>query len=210
MTPTPQRFRKTMGGAGGGDEGDGGGSGDGDGEGGSSTPASPSASAEAEARRKALANRVRQVLSSGPLLAQAEVSSSQLDFFKMLDERIENGPDYVSGSDDDVLSVPERQSSLPEDEQHSCCNLETQSLTLSHDADSAQGTPVSAVGKRAVTLAASAPSPGDAVKSPVMNGELRRWDGPQTAADARQGNGIDRSGNVSTPSRGKMAPKSNT
>ncbi|XP_043274839.1 uncharacterized protein [Venturia canescens] len=36
---------------------------------------------------------------SGPLLQQAEVSSSQLDFFKMLDEKIENGPDYDESLD---------------------------------------------------------------------------------------------------------------
>ncbi|XP_051153270.1 uncharacterized protein LOC127276702 isoform X2 [Leptopilina boulardi] len=36
---------------------------------------------------------------SGPLLQQAEISSSQLDFFKMLDEKIENGPDYDESID---------------------------------------------------------------------------------------------------------------
>lgn len=36
---------------------------------------------------------------SGPLLQQTEVSSSQLDFFKMLDEKIENGPDYDESLD---------------------------------------------------------------------------------------------------------------
>ncbi|XP_034951932.1 uncharacterized protein [Chelonus insularis] len=36
---------------------------------------------------------------SGPLLQQAEVSSSQLDFFRMLDEKIENGPDYDESLD---------------------------------------------------------------------------------------------------------------
>ncbi|XP_008549978.1 uncharacterized protein LOC103572941 isoform X2 [Microplitis demolitor] len=35
----------------------------------------------------------------GPLLQQAEVSSSQLDFFRMLDEKIENGPDYDESLD---------------------------------------------------------------------------------------------------------------
>ncbi|KAH0557236.1 hypothetical protein KQX54_002068 [Cotesia glomerata] len=38
----------------------------------------------------------------GPLLHQAEVSSSQLDFFRMLDEKIENGPDYDETSDGTV------------------------------------------------------------------------------------------------------------
>ncbi|XP_011304390.1 uncharacterized protein tow [Fopius arisanus] len=36
---------------------------------------------------------------NGPLLQQAEVSSSQIDFFRMLDEKIENGPDYDESSD---------------------------------------------------------------------------------------------------------------
>ncbi|KOC66020.1 hypothetical protein WH47_12819 [Habropoda laboriosa] len=36
---------------------------------------------------------------SGPLLQQAEISTSQLDFFKMLDEKIENGPDYDESLD---------------------------------------------------------------------------------------------------------------
>ncbi|XP_073983995.1 uncharacterized protein isoform X2 [Rhodnius prolixus] len=41
-------------------------------------------------------SRLRQMvhLSNSPLLAQAELSSSQNDFFKMLDEKINNGPDY--------------------------------------------------------------------------------------------------------------------
>ncbi|XP_017765034.1 PREDICTED: uncharacterized protein LOC108554326 isoform X1 [Eufriesea mexicana] len=36
---------------------------------------------------------------SGPLLQQTEISTSQLDFFKMLDEKIENGPDYDESLD---------------------------------------------------------------------------------------------------------------
>ncbi|XP_050465613.1 uncharacterized protein LOC126858918 isoform X2 [Cataglyphis hispanica] len=35
----------------------------------------------------------------GPLLQQTEISTSQLDFFKMLDEKIENGPDYDESLD---------------------------------------------------------------------------------------------------------------
>ncbi|XP_044019843.1 uncharacterized protein LOC122860204 isoform X2 [Aphidius gifuensis] len=35
----------------------------------------------------------------GPLLQQAEMSSSQIDFFRMLDEKIENGPDYDESLD---------------------------------------------------------------------------------------------------------------
>lgn len=47
---------------------------------------------------------------SGPLLHQAEVSSSQVDFFKMLDEKIENGPDYDESSD--AAATVERVSGL--------------------------------------------------------------------------------------------------
>ncbi|XP_076228026.1 target of wingless isoform X2 [Nomia melanderi] len=47
---------------------------------------------------------------SGPLLQQAEISTSQLDFFKMLDEKIENGPDYDESLD--TTARAERVSSL--------------------------------------------------------------------------------------------------
>ncbi|XP_054007976.1 uncharacterized protein LOC128891984 isoform X1 [Hylaeus anthracinus] len=47
---------------------------------------------------------------SGPLLQQAEISTSQLDFFKMLDEKIENGPDYDESLD--MTARAERVSSL--------------------------------------------------------------------------------------------------
>ncbi|XP_046687266.1 uncharacterized protein LOC124372902 [Homalodisca vitripennis] len=49
-----------------------------------------------EARLRAA--RLKQMVQAGPgpLLAQMEISSSQNDFFKMLDEKIENGPDYDS------------------------------------------------------------------------------------------------------------------
>ncbi|RLU27093.1 hypothetical protein DMN91_000892 [Ooceraea biroi] len=46
----------------------------------------------------------------GPLLQQAEISTSQLDFFKMLDEKIENGPDYDESLD--TTNRAERVSSL--------------------------------------------------------------------------------------------------
>ncbi|XP_024943982.1 uncharacterized protein LOC107270955 isoform X3 [Cephus cinctus] len=46
----------------------------------------------------------------GPLLVQEDVSSSQLDFFKMLDEKIENGPDYDETLD--AAATAERVSSL--------------------------------------------------------------------------------------------------
>ncbi|XP_063973262.1 uncharacterized protein LOC135160542 isoform X2 [Diachasmimorpha longicaudata] len=44
-------------------------------------------------------NPTKKKSGNGPLLQQAEVSSSQLDFFRMLDEKIENGPDYDETSD---------------------------------------------------------------------------------------------------------------
>ncbi|XP_066588375.1 uncharacterized protein [Prorops nasuta] len=47
---------------------------------------------------------------SGPLLQQAEISTSQLDFFRMLDEKIENGPDYDESLD--KVARAERVSSL--------------------------------------------------------------------------------------------------
>ncbi|XP_076627071.1 target of wingless isoform X1 [Colletes latitarsis] len=47
---------------------------------------------------------------SGPLLQQAEISTSQLDFFKMLDEKIENGPDYDESLD--TTTRAERESSF--------------------------------------------------------------------------------------------------
>ncbi|KAM0733155.1 hypothetical protein ACS0PU_012704 [Formica fusca] len=46
----------------------------------------------------------------GPLLQQTEISTSQLDFFKMLDEKIENGPDYDESLD--TTNRAERVSSL--------------------------------------------------------------------------------------------------
>ncbi|KAL7645718.1 UNVERIFIED_CONTAM: hypothetical protein RMT77_002595 [Armadillidium vulgare] len=39
----------------------------------------------------------------GALLAQAKISGSQLDFFKVLDEKIESGPDYESEAEEDGL-----------------------------------------------------------------------------------------------------------
>lgn len=53
---------------------------------------------ESEETRLRSAARVRQIvqMSSGPLLAHTEMSSSQHDFFKMLDEKVESGPDYDS------------------------------------------------------------------------------------------------------------------
>lgn len=49
-------------------------------------------------------SKVQQMVASspGPLLAQTEISSSQMDFFKMLDEKIENGPDYDSANEEEI------------------------------------------------------------------------------------------------------------
>ncbi|XP_021923412.1 uncharacterized protein LOC110831564 isoform X2 [Zootermopsis nevadensis] len=49
-------------------------------------------------------NKIRQIVASspGPLLAQTEISSSQMDFFRMLDEKIENGPDYDSANEEEI------------------------------------------------------------------------------------------------------------
>ncbi|XP_076232034.1 target of wingless isoform X2 [Calliopsis andreniformis] len=49
---------------------------------------------------------------NGPLLQQREISNSQLDFFKMLDEKIDNGPDYDESLDDLTQTRAERVSSL--------------------------------------------------------------------------------------------------
>ncbi|CAB3362786.1 Hypothetical predicted protein [Cloeon dipterum] len=59
----------------------------------------------ANARRAAAVARFRQI-SQGPLLAMAEVSKSQTDFFKMLDEKIENGPDYSESGENTRTASP--------------------------------------------------------------------------------------------------------
>ncbi|XP_063912339.1 uncharacterized protein LOC135129163 [Zophobas morio] len=51
----------------------------------------------------------------GPLLAQAEISTSQQDFFKMLDEKIQNGPDYNSESESEKAAEAARLSALLKD-----------------------------------------------------------------------------------------------
>ncbi|CAH1374534.1 uncharacterized protein [Tenebrio molitor] len=51
----------------------------------------------------------------GPLLAQTEISSSQQDFFKMLDEKIQNGPDYNSESETEKAAEAARLSALLKD-----------------------------------------------------------------------------------------------
>ncbi|XP_058791766.1 uncharacterized protein LOC131664575 isoform X2 [Phymastichus coffea] len=49
--------------------------------------------------KHSLAKKKPAVPGGGPLLQQTEISTSQLDFFKMLDEKIESGPDYDESSD---------------------------------------------------------------------------------------------------------------
>ncbi|CAG9822429.1 unnamed protein product, partial [Phaedon cochleariae] len=51
----------------------------------------------------------------GPLLAQAEISTSQQDFFKMLDEKIQNGPDYNSESESERAAETTRLRALLKD-----------------------------------------------------------------------------------------------
>ncbi|KAG5875596.1 hypothetical protein JTB14_025373 [Gonioctena quinquepunctata] len=51
----------------------------------------------------------------GPLLAQPEISSSQQNFFKMLDEKIQNGPDYNSESEGEKAAEACRLKSLLKD-----------------------------------------------------------------------------------------------
>ncbi|KAK4883278.1 hypothetical protein RN001_006597 [Aquatica leii] len=48
----------------------------------------------------------------GPLLAQVEISSSQQNFFKMLDEKIENGPDYDAACEAEKAAEAARLRSL--------------------------------------------------------------------------------------------------
>ncbi|KAL1138798.1 hypothetical protein AAG570_008860 [Ranatra chinensis] len=60
------------------------------------------------------AAKLRQMvqISSSPLLAQAELSTSQYDFFKMLDEKINNGPDYHPNCDFDFTMEESKLSRL--------------------------------------------------------------------------------------------------
>ncbi|XP_071527770.1 uncharacterized protein [Panulirus ornatus] len=51
-------------------------------------------------RKQQLNNKLVPFGAGGPLLAQAKVSESQHDFFMMLDEKIENGPDYDSETEE--------------------------------------------------------------------------------------------------------------
>ncbi|KAK5650443.1 hypothetical protein RI129_001472 [Pyrocoelia pectoralis] len=48
----------------------------------------------------------------GPLLAQVEISTSQQNFFKMLDEKIENGPDYDAACEEERVAEASRLRSL--------------------------------------------------------------------------------------------------
>ncbi|XP_063245168.1 uncharacterized protein LOC134546332 [Bacillus rossius redtenbacheri] len=63
--------------------------------------AGAAAAAGCEADDKLTGGRPRQV-SAGPLLAHTEISSSQVDFFRMLDEKIESGPDYNSSGEEEM------------------------------------------------------------------------------------------------------------
>ncbi|KAK3877188.1 hypothetical protein Pcinc_018075, partial [Petrolisthes cinctipes] len=51
-------------------------------------------------RKQQLNNKLVPFGAGGPLLAQAKISESQQDFFMMLDEKIENGPDYDSETEE--------------------------------------------------------------------------------------------------------------
>ncbi|XP_050713701.1 uncharacterized protein LOC126996858 [Eriocheir sinensis] len=51
-------------------------------------------------RKQQLSNKLVALGAGGPLLAQAKISESQQDFFLMLDEKIENGPDYDSETEE--------------------------------------------------------------------------------------------------------------
>lgn len=51
-------------------------------------------------QQQQLINKFVPFGAGGPLLAQAKISDSQQDFFMMLDEKIENGPDYDSETEE--------------------------------------------------------------------------------------------------------------
>ncbi|XP_045604196.1 uncharacterized protein [Procambarus clarkii] len=51
-------------------------------------------------QQQQLSNKHVPFGAGGPLLAQAKISDSQQDFFMMLDEKIENGPDYDSETEE--------------------------------------------------------------------------------------------------------------
>lgn len=54
----------------------------------------------AQQHQQQLINKFVPFGAGGPLLAQAKISDSQQDFFMMLDEKIENGPDYDSETEE--------------------------------------------------------------------------------------------------------------
>ncbi|KAJ9577546.1 hypothetical protein L9F63_005919, partial [Diploptera punctata] len=66
--------------------------------------ADPGAVDTEETEDQKAANKVQQMVGPppGPLLANTEISSSQMDFFRMLDEKIENGPDYDSANEEEI------------------------------------------------------------------------------------------------------------
>lgn len=59
----------------------------------------------------------RSMAISGPILAQVELSASQMEFFRMLDEKIDLGKDYDSQDDetleDEAFQCPELDPMLP-------------------------------------------------------------------------------------------------
>ncbi|KAF7284296.1 hypothetical protein GWI33_022283 [Rhynchophorus ferrugineus] len=65
----------------------------------------------------------------GPLLAQTEISTSQQDFFKMLDEKIENGPDYNSESESEKIAERVRLRDLIKEWETASTNSGSQSGT---------------------------------------------------------------------------------
>ncbi|PSN49588.1 hypothetical protein C0J52_14218, partial [Blattella germanica] len=71
-----------------------------------------------EADEQKAANKVPHIVGGpgpGPLLAHTEISSSQMDFFRMLDEKIENGPDYDSANEEEIAMERARLCSLLRD-----------------------------------------------------------------------------------------------
>ncbi|KAK6641166.1 hypothetical protein RUM44_012875 [Polyplax serrata] len=59
---------------------------------------------ESEEESDSVSSKIKQISqqqTGGTVLAQSDISSSQLDFFKMLDEKIENGPDYEESDEEE-------------------------------------------------------------------------------------------------------------
>uniref|UniRef100_A0A336KAP1 CSON006518 protein n=1 Tax=Culicoides sonorensis TaxID=179676 RepID=A0A336KAP1_CULSO len=89
------------------------------------------------------------ILRNGPLLQSQEISSSQQNFFRMLDEKIEQGPDYDSASETEIALEEARLNSLIQ-------HWESASITASicsSTSRSLQGTPIRQVSLRQHLLA---------------------------------------------------------